>query len=82
MLDEDFENTNPAKFDASLVKITTGLQQAAEGYKELRNMITTIPVTDIPKLIEQTQLPYLTPLSKEMVRALQSVGEDKLVDVN
>ena len=82
MLDEDFENTNPAKFDASLVKITTGLQQAAEGYKELRNMITTIPVTDIPKLIEQTQLPYLTPLSKEMVRALQSVGEDKLVDMN
>ena len=38
-------------------------------------------MTDIPKLIEQTPLPYLTPLSKEMVRALQSVGEDKLVDM-
>ena len=24
MLDEDFEDTNPAKFDASLVKITMG----------------------------------------------------------
>ena len=44
-------------------------------------MIPTIPVTDLPKLIEQTPLPYLTPLSKEMVRALQSVGEDKLVDM-
>ena len=58
MLDEDFEDTNPAKFDASLVKITTGLQQAAEGYKELRNMIPTIPVTNIPRHIEQTPLPY------------------------
>ena len=63
------------------MKITTGLQQVAEGYEELRNMIPTIPVTDIPKLIGQTPLPYLTPLSKEMVRALQSVGEDKLVDM-
>ena len=44
-------------------------------------MIPSIPVTDIPKLPEQTPLPYLTPLSKEMVRALQSVGEDKLVDM-
>ena len=44
-------------------------------------MIPTVPVTDIPKLIEQTPFRYLTPLSKEMVRALQSVGEDKLVDM-
>ena len=81
MLDEDFETTDPMMFDASLVKITTGLKQAAEGFEELRNKIHTIPVTDIPKLIEQTPLLYLTPLSKEMVRALQSVGEDKLVDM-
>ena len=81
MLDEDFETTDPMMFDASLVKITTGLKQAAEGFEELRNMIPTVPVTDIPKLIEQTPLLYLTPLSKEMVRALQSVGEDKLVNM-
>ena len=35
----------------------------------------------MPKLIEETPLPYLTPLSKEMVRALQSVGEERLVDM-
>ena len=35
MLDEDFETTNPLVFDASLVKITTGLKQAAEGFEEL-----------------------------------------------
>ena len=81
MLDKDFETTDPMMFDASLVKITTGLKQAAEGFEELRNMIPTVPVIDIPKLIKQTPLQYLTPLSKEMVRVLQSVGEDKLVDM-
>ena len=38
-------------------------------------------MTDIPKLIEETPLPYLTPLSKEMVQALQSVGEERSVDL-
>ena len=33
------------------------------------------------KIIEETPLLYLTPLSKEMVRALQSVGEENLVDL-
>ena len=36
MLDEDFENTNPMIFDASLMKITAGLRQAAEGFEELK----------------------------------------------
>ena len=31
MLDKDFENTDPMKFDASLMKVTAGLRQAAEG---------------------------------------------------
>ena len=78
MLDEDFETTDPVMFDTLLVKITTGLKQATEGFEELRNMIPTIPVTDIPKLIEQTPLPYLSPLSKEMVRALQSSGRRQI----
>ena len=81
MLDEDFETTDPMKFDVLLVNIITGLKQAPEGFEELRNMIPIIHVTDVPKLIEQTPLPYLTPLSEEMVRVLQSVGEDKLVDM-
>ena len=81
MLDEDFENTDPMMFDAFLMKITAGLRQATEGFEELRQMIPSIPVTDMPKIIEETPIPYLTPLSKEMVRALQSVGEEKLVDL-
>ena len=44
-------------------------------------MLPSVPVTDILKLIEETPLPYLTPLSKAMVQALQSVGEERLVDL-
>ena len=75
MLDEDFKTTDPMMFDA-LMKITTGLKQATEGFEELHKMLPSVLVTNIPKLIEETPLPYLTPLSKEMVQALQSVGED------
>ena len=81
MLDEDFETTNPLVFDASLVKITTRLKQAAEGFEELQKMLPSIPVTDIPKLVEEIPLPYLTPMSKVLVQALQSVGEEKLIDL-
>ena len=81
MLDEDFGTTDPMMFDASLMKITARLKQAAGGFEELCKMLPSVPVTDIPKLIEETPLPYLTPLSKEMVQALQSVGEERLVDL-
>ena len=64
MLDEDFKTTNPMMFDASLMKITARLKQAAEGFEELRKMLPSVPVTDIPKLIEETPLPYLTLMSK------------------
>ena len=81
MLDDDFETTNPLMFDTSLVKITTRLKQAAEGFEELWKMLPNIPVTGIPKLIEEVPLPYLTPMSKALVQALQSVGEERLIDL-
>ena len=59
MLDDDFETTNPLMFDTSLVKITTGLKQAAEGFEELWKMLLNIPVADIPKLVEEVPLPNL-----------------------
>ena len=80
MLDEDFETTDPMMFDACLIKITARLRQAAEGFEELHKLLPSVPVTDIPKLTEETPLPYLTPQSKEMVQVLQSV-EEKLVDL-
>ena len=81
MLDEDFEATDPMMFDASLMKTTARLKQATEGFEELHKMLPSVPVTDIRKLIEETPLPYLTPLSKEMGQVLQSVGEERLVDL-
>ena len=65
MLDEDFKTTDPMMFDASLMKISTRLKQATEGFEDLHKMLPSVPVTDIPKLIEETPLPYLTPLSKK-----------------
>ena len=81
MLDDDFETTNPLMFDASLVKIPTGLKQAAEGFEELRMLLPNIPITEIPKLVEEVPLPYLTPMSKALVQTLQSVGEERLIDL-
>ena len=81
MLDDNFETTNPLMFNTSLVKITTGLKQAAEGFEELQMLLPNIPVTDIPKLVEEVPLPYLTPMSKALVQALQSVGEERLIDL-
>ena len=83
MLDDDFETANPLMFDTSLVKITTGLKQAAEGFEELwKQMLPNTPVTDIPKLIEEVPLPYLILMSKALVQALQSVGEERLIDLS
>ena len=81
MLDDDFETVNPLMFDASLVKITTGLKQAAEGFEELQMLLPNIPITEIPKLVEEVPLPYLTLMSKVLVQALQSVGEERLIDL-
>ena len=81
MLDDDFETVNPLMFDASLVKITTGLKQAAEGFEELRTLLLNIPVTELPKLVEEVPLPYLTPMLKVLVQALQSVGEEMLINL-
>ena len=35
MLDEDFKTTDTMIFDTSLMKITSGLRQTAEGFEEL-----------------------------------------------
>ena len=81
MLDDDFETVNPLMFKASLVKITTGLKQAAEGFEELQMLLPNIPITEVPKLVEEVPLPYLTPMLKALVQALQSVGEERLIDL-
>ena len=74
MLDDNFEITNPLMFDTSLIKITTGLKQAAEGFEELRMLLPNVSITDIPKLVEEVPLPYLTPMSKALVQPSRVLG--------
>ena len=81
MLDDDFGTINPLLFNALLVKITTGLRQAAVGFEELWTLLSNIPITEIPKLVEEVPLPYLTLMSKALVQALQSVAEERLIDL-
>ena len=57
------------------------MKQAAEGFEELQKLLPNISVTHIPKLIEEVPLPYLTLMSKALVQALQSVGEERLIDL-
>ena len=49
MLDENFENTDPLKIDEALQQIIKGLHQVADGYEALKDLLPTIPVTDVEK---------------------------------
>ena len=47
MTDDDFETTDPMKIDQALQQIVQGLRQAADGYETLRDILPTVPVTDV-----------------------------------
>ena len=59
MTDDEFEATNPQKVDNALQDIVEGLKKAANSLEELRNLVPSIPVTEIPKLLETVPLPYI-----------------------
>ena len=81
MTDDEFEATNPQKVDGALQDIIGGLKKAAGGFEELRSLVPTLPVTEIPKLLETIPLPYIQPLTKPMVQAIKSLGEMKMVEL-
>ena len=64
MLDENFENTDPSKIDEALQEIIKGFHQAADGYEALKDLLPTIPVTDVAKIVQVAPTPYLQPMSK------------------
>ena len=80
MLDEDFETTDPLKIDQALQQISTGLCQAAERYETLRGLLPTIPVTEVAEIVQVVPTPYLQPMSKAAVQALQTLGEEHLIN--
>ena len=79
MTDDELEATNPQKVDDTVQDIVEGLKKAANGFEELRNLVPSIPVTEIPKLLKTVPLPYVQPLTKLMVQAIKSLGEAKMV---
>ena len=80
MLDENFENTDPLKIDEALQQIIKGLCQPANGYEALKDLLPTIPVTDVAKIVQVVPTPYLQPMSKAAIQALQTLGEEDLIN--
>ena len=80
MLDENFEDTDPLKIDDALQQIVEGLHQAADGFEALKDLLPTIPVTDVAKIVQVAPTPYLQPMSKATIQALQTLGEEDLIN--
>ena len=80
MTDDDFETTDPTKVDQALQQIVQGLCQAADGYENLRDILPTVLVTDVVGIVQIAPTPYLQPLSKAAIQALQILGEEYLVN--
>ena len=80
MLDENFEDTDPSKIDEALQQIVEGLHQAANGFEALKDLLPTIPVTDVTKIVQVAPTPYLQPMSKAAIQALQTLGEEDLIN--
>ena len=80
MLDENFEKTDPSEIDEALQQIVKGLHQAADGYEALKDLLPTIPVTDVAKIVQVAPTPYPQPMSKAAIQALQTLGEEDLIN--
>ena len=81
MTDDKFEATNPHKVNDTLQDIVEGLKKTASGFEKLRDLVPSLPVTEIPKLLETVPLSYAQPLTKLMVHAIKSLGEAKLIEL-
>ena len=79
MLDENFKVTDPSKIDEALQQIIKGLHQAADGYEALKNLLPTIPVTDVAEIMQAAPTPYLQPMSKATIQVLQTLREENLI---
>ena len=80
MTDDDFKTTDPMKIDQALQQIIQGLCQAADGYETLRDLFPTVPVTDVVGIVQIATTPYLQPMSKAAIKALQTLGEENLIN--
>ena len=61
-------------------QIIQGLHQAADGYEALRDILPTVLVTEVAGIVQIAPTPYLQPMSKAAIQALQALGEENLVN--
>ena len=80
MLDENLEDTDPVKLDDALQQIVMGLHQVADGFEALKDLLPTVPVTDVAKIVQAALTPYLQPMSKAAIQALQTLREEDLIN--
>ena len=80
MTDDDFETTDSMKIDQAPQQIVQGLHQAANGYETLRDLLPTVPVTDVAGIVQIAPTPYLQPMSKATIQALQTLGEENPIN--
>ena len=80
MTDDDFKTTGPMKINQALQQIVQGLHQATDGYENLRDILPTVPVTDVVSIVQIAPTPYLQPMSKAAIQALQILGEEHLIN--
>ena len=76
MTDDDFKTTDPTKIDQALQQIVQELCQATDGYETLREILPTVLVTDVVGIVQIAPTPYLQPMSKAAIQALQTLGEE------
>ena len=80
MTDDDFETTDPTKIDQALQWIVQGLHRATGDYENLRDILPTVPVTDVVGIVQIAPTPYLQPMSMAAIQALQILGEEHLIN--
>ena len=56
------------------------MHQAADGYETLRGILPTVLVTDVAGIVQIAPTPYLQPMSKAVIQALQTLGEENLIN--
>ena len=80
MTDDDFETTDPMKIDQALQQIVQGLHQVGNGYETLRDLLPTVPIAEVAEIVQVAPTPYLQPMSKATIQALQTLGEEHLIN--
>ena len=77
--DTEFQEVNIAAIERAMEKVTTGLWMAATGYEELRPVLRSIPVHEVPKLLEQLPQPMLEPIPDDVHKVVQHMDHTDLV---